>query len=356
MDSSRGVVVLVVFAVILAVAGIVFVAGSGKTAVEPAKPPVAAPAPAPIPAAAPKAPVTPPPSQESAAPAKVEKSQPAPQAKPGFDETQEKPDPRLVVPTINEPEMPLEAKAGDPDSYYAKLPKGSGYLYERASADGKDTLSGVVVPGTVLVTKGIVELFGCGGGGKEHETVIRLDCDIQTLDMALTLAAFKRGPLPEKLGIADPKQGSRVIIVVQWNDRDGKTVSYRSEDLVVSIRRDKTMPRVGWTYVAKWTKVSNPVSTDPSKTDDVLGASMSKSLVCTFRDESALLDNPLPEADDDTMFAANYMILPRGGTPVRVIFRSPTAGEREEMGKLEKDLTKEASLAPPKHDHKDEKQ
>jgi len=42
------------------------------------------------------------------------------------------------------------------------------------------------------VTKGLVELFGCGDGGKEHETVIRLDANVQALDLALTSAGLKR--------------------------------------------------------------------------------------------------------------------------------------------------------------------
>jgi hypothetical protein len=58
--------------------------------------------------------------------------------------------------------------------------------------------------------------------------------------------------------------------------------------------------------------------------------------VTTFRDRSALLDNPLPEAEDDTQFAANYAILPKSGTPVRIIFRPPTEAERREIAALEK--------------------
>jgi len=47
---------------------------------------------------------------------------------------------------------------------------------------------------------------------------------------------------------------------------------------------------------------------------------------------------------DDTLFGANYMLLPKGGTPVRVIFRSPTAAERAEITTLEKKLAEEPKV------------
>ncbi|HYF01563.1 MAG TPA: YdjY domain-containing protein, partial [Planctomycetota bacterium] len=240
--------------------------------------------------------------------------------------------------SVPEPEMPIDAEAQKRPGYIAPLPNGGGYLFERKDAGGKT--SGVVVPGTVLVTRGMVELFGCGTGGKEHETVLRLECDVQSLDLALTSSGFKRGKLPGA-GVREPEQGSRVVILVQWVDKDGKIVTHRSEDLVVSIRRNAAMPRVGWTYVAQWTEVPDPASPKGERTHKVLAVANSQSYVTTFRDRSALLDNPLEEAVDDTLYAANYMVLPRPGTPVRVIFRAPTAAEVKDIEALEKQIARE---------------
>ena len=194
------------------------------------------------------------------------------------------------------------------------------------------------------MTKGLIELFGCGEGGKEHETVIRLESNIQALDLALTSAGLKRGRLPSKTDLSITDQGSRVLILVQWIDKDGKLVTYRSEDLIISVRRNAPMPRVGWTYVGGWTEVADPTSPKGEKTHKVLSAAGSRSLITTFRDRTALLDNPLEEAVDDTLFGSNYMILPRTGTPVRVILRSPTAAERGEISTLEKSIANEAKI------------
>ncbi len=274
----------------------------------------------------------------------------AEQAQPGQDvETAQKPDPRLVVQSVVEDEVILDDKVSKRSDFVAQLPIGNAFIFERKDTTGKK-VAGVVVPGVILVTKGLVELFGCGDGGKEHETVLRLECDVQSLDMALTSAGLKRGKLPKKADITQPDQGSRVLILVQWTDDNGKAVTHRSEDLVVSVRRQGTMPRVGWTYVGSWAEVPDPASPKGEKKGKVLAAAQSRSYVTTFRDATALLDNPLEEAVDDTVFAANYMILPRGGTPVRVIFRTPTAAEHKEISALEKEIAKN-----PVHFNKDER-
>lgn len=264
-------------------------------------------------------------------------------------ETGQKPDPRLVVKPVAEQEIVLDDQVSTRADFVAQLPTGNGFIFERKDDAGKK-VAGVVVPGVVLVTKGLVELFGCGEGGKEHETVLRLECDVQSLDLALTSAGLKRGKVPKKTDLSQPDQGSRVLILVQWTDENGKCVTYRSEDLVVSTRRQGTMPRVGWTYVGTWMEVPDPASPKGEKKHKVLAAANSRSYVTTFRDGTALLDNPLEEAVDDTVFAANYMILPRSGTPVRVIFRTPSEGERAEIVALEKEIAKH-----PIEFHKDER-
>lgn len=263
-----------------------------------------------------------------------------------------KENPKLKVSPISEPELLIDEKAETRPGFVAALPNGGGFIFDRRDVSGRRT-TGVAVPGVILVTRGMVELFGCGVGGKEHETVVRLECDVQSLDLALTSAGFRRGRLPTKGDLNEAGQGSRVVILIQWTDADGKTVTHRSEDLVISIRRNATMPRVGWTYVAQWMEVPDPLSPKGEKKHKILRAAGTQSYVTTFRDQSALLDNPLEEAIDDTLYAANYMVLPKSGTPVRVIFRSPNEAELKEIIALEKAIAAEAKEFQP--DDRDQK-
>jgi len=314
MESTKTLATMIVFAAILAVTGLVFVGRSDGAPRAVAATPRTTPEPAPV-----------------AAPVALQDN-----------EKGDEPNPRLVVPSLDEPDVALDGKASDRPDFVAPI-QGGGFIFERRDTDNK-RISGLVVPGIILVNRGLVELFGCGEGGKEHETVIRLETNVQALDLALTSAGFKRGKLPTKTDLTIQDQGSRVLILVQWLDKDGKLVTHRSEDLVISMRRNSPMPRVGWTYVGHWMEVADPTSPKGEKKHKVLAATGSRSLVTTFRDRTSLLDNPLEEATDDTLFGANYMLLPKSGTPVRVIFRSPTAAERGEISSLEKKLADEPKI------------
>ncbi len=352
MESKATIVILTVFCVIIALAGIIFALTKRAESLAPVEGIREDAPPAAVKKAPSQDPVKQPPSP-GATEGKQE-AKPLPVVQEESYELGTKEDRSLIMELVNEPEMPMTEEKGKKFNY-VPLQKGGGFLFERRDKDGTE-ITGVVIPGFVLVTNGYVELFGCGGGGKTHETIIQLECDIQTLDLSFTLSGFERGPLPNLLKEENSEQGTRVLVLVQWKDKDGKIITRRSEDLVISIVRKKTMPRIGWTYVGKWEEVENPA--DPDRKDKVLGAAISRSLVTTWRDVSSLLDNPLPEAPDDSQYTANYMSLPRSGTPVQVIFRTPTRAEREAIAKLEKEIATSEPIPMQAddrgHDHEDQ--
>ncbi len=238
-----------------------------------------------------------------------------------------------VQPT-DEPSMPTAAEEAKRLGYLSL--KGGGYQFER-----EDGTEGVAVPGTILMNRGAIELFACGAGGKEHESVVRIECDIHSLDSALTLCGLHRGGLPSALRDKTSGQGDRVVVLIQWKSKDERTVTHRAEDLVLDVNREAPMPRVGWSYVGTWAEVSDPMATPREKKSyKILAAASSRSLVTTWRDPSTLLDNPIPEAVNDKLYVANFAVAPPPGTPVLVIVRAPTKREREEIAKVEEELSK----------------
>src|SRR5262249_30730981 len=85
------------------------------------------------------------------------------------NERGDEPNPRLVVPNVDEPDVALDGKTSERADFVAPI-QGGGFIFERRDTDGK-RIGGVVVPGVIMVNRGLVELFGCGEGGKEHETI-----------------------------------------------------------------------------------------------------------------------------------------------------------------------------------------
>jgi hypothetical protein len=250
---------------------------------------------------------------------------------PAFQEDQEGGDEKpFRSPSVLEPEMPFLQEEAQKKGF--TLLKGGGYLFER-----EDGVEGVAVPGMVLLDNGLIELFACGIGGKEHESVLRLECDIHSLDSALTLAGFQRGRIKGSKR-QKGRIGDRLIALVQWKNLEGGVITHRAEDLVIHAGRQTPMPRIGWVYVGRWYEANDPMSSPKNKkTYKILMAASTRSLVTTWRDESALLDNPMPDAEDDSLYYANPVPLPPPGTKVMLILRAPSDKELKEIARLEEE-------------------
>jgi len=296
-------------------------------------------------------PASPPPIAAAPQPSKPVETPPAPPTVPQDPPDDPEPprpdrfpknDAFIVAPIEGEPEwLDPSAEKEVAKKGFASFP--GGYQFEIRDASGSLTQAGVVVAGMILMDRGIPELMACGEGGKEHESILRLECDIHSLDLALQLSGLNRGPIPTRLN--DPKvpQGSRVLVLVQWTGEDGKLVTHRAEDCVIDVNRRAPMRRVGWTYVGAMIPIQDPAGA-PGKTYRVLAATSSRSLLSTYRDMSTILDNPLEatelDINNDTAYAANHMVLPAPGTKVRVIVRAPDAAARKEIEKIEQELSK----------------
>ena len=212
------------------------------------------------------------------------------------------------------------------ESGYLMLPEG-GYIFRTASGEG------VAVPAIIIKTNGPIELFACGLGGRSHESIVRLTCNILELDLALNMIGVKAGKVPSRIDKAGSEK-SRLLAFVRWQKGDD-LVTYRSEDLIIHNERGENMAHVGWAYVGRWRELPDPTRTDGA-THPILGASYSRSFLTTWTDDWTLLDNPLPDAADDSLYVANGDVLPPPGTPALIYFRKPTAEERDEILAAEK--------------------
>ena len=243
--------------------------------------------------------------------------------------------PKLVK---SEPEMPKAFEPAREGKDMFGL-KGGGYLLVTQQADGKD-VNRVVIPAKVAVQEGLIELFICAEGGKDYESAVVARCDIQQLDIAMVLSGMKKGKLREKQGEASKEEGSRVLVFIQWKEKDGTLRTCRAEDLVHDVVNNRTMPRVGWTYIGAWEETLDPDTGKPTGTK-FLRAVRSRTLLVTFHDPGALLDNPIiKQGGDDTAYHANGKALPPSGTEIKIIFRLPTADELKQLEKTEKALVK----------------
>ena len=125
----------------------------------------------------------------------------------------------------------------------------------------------IVVQGSICQTDALVEFAAVGEGGRDHESLLYVECTPSLLNaglLSLGLSAGEPYRVIEKVpgapegGIEvgeddDPllyylPSGPLVQIDVEWTV-DGETVSHRLEDLLTDRTTGEAMPRKGWVYL-----------------------------------------------------------------------------------------------------------
>jgi hypothetical protein len=167
------------------------------------------------------------------------------------------------------------------------------------------------VGGTINMSKGMVEYFACAPHGKLHESVLSVDVRPLHLQVALILLDLEpKGGLRYQGDTQVPK-GSPVDVWVTWQ-RAGKVTKVRAEEMVWDIPRKQPMQRKPWVFSGSRIDGNGFV------------ADRGLSLIATYRDPDAIVNNALPSGSDDTVYKSNERIVPPYGTPVTVIL-SPAA-------------------------------
>jgi hypothetical protein len=164
--------------------------------------------------------------------------------------------------------------------------------------------------GRVCLQRGLIEVFACTPYGKVHEAVLVLDCRPEHLHAGLLLLGMKETPgQVHELGGQGALAGERASVLVSWTE-DGKVVERPAEELLLDSRTGESMPRTGWVFTgSRFLRVGGR---------ERFAANASGQMITTFHDPDAILDNPLVEGGDDTIYYANSKLLPRPGTPVLV--------------------------------------
>lgn len=171
---------------------------------------------------------------------------------------------------------------------------------------------------------GIVELLATTPGGKEHESVFVAKCNPALLHSALLLIGVR--PAASEGGTDSPGiGGDRLHIYVRWKE-DGKERCERAECFLWDQKNRRAMSPTTWAFTG------SRLVRDPRIGREIFQANASGALVATYYDPDAVLNNPLPERNDDTVYCVNpETALPRGTEAILVFSPRPI----EQSGEIE---------------------
>jgi hypothetical protein len=176
------------------------------------------------------------------------------------------------------------------------------------------------LPCRVNMQKGMIEYLAVASEGKLHESALRVDAEPLHLHLALLLLGLEPGPRPRYQGdptlpvpAAPPdgsssSQSSWVEARVEWR-QGGRERSARLEEWAWDIPARRPMAPVAWLFTGASPPRPGPVLTEQ------------RSIVATYRDPDAVLNNPLPTGGDDTVYKVNERVVPPVGTPVTLVLR-----------------------------------
>lgn len=172
------------------------------------------------------------------------------------------------------------------------------------------------ISGWVNMQKGLIEVFACAPEGKTHESLLVLDCIPSGIHAGLLALGLSHGTPVETGTEADykPPTGDPVLVEVVWKTPQGEDRRVRAEDMIWDQGKKAPLSHISWLFTGSF---SQSVTGNPE--DASYAADFVKSIITTYHDPSSVLENPLPDGRDDTLYYVREDLTPPVGTPVRLI-------------------------------------
>jgi acylphosphatase len=164
--------------------------------------------------------------------------------------------------------------------------------------------------------QGAIEYLACSKGGKTYESMVVLKCSPTEFYEALRKIGLKPGKAAyfDDSGKHVPPSGDKVRIFIEWKNSKGKTMHMRAEDLIHNKKTKKSMQHIDWIFAG------STFMEDPETEKQVLQAEYTGSIVSTHHgDHTVIIQNPLSEALDESIYSVNQKLAPKPGTKIKFI-------------------------------------
>lgn len=173
----------------------------------------------------------------------------------------------------------------------------------------------VYVDGYVSLDEGLLEMFACTIGTKEHESVIAAYSSAQVVHAALlAVGAIPGHPVRWDPEFA-PATGMEISIEIRWQDEKGKWKSMPAQHWMKDAETNKVSTHT-WVFAG-----SRFIKDEPGGKEYYLAEE--GSMICVSNFSTAMLDIPIESSQDNSglLFEANKDNVPAIGTPVRMVLK-----------------------------------
>lgn len=204
----------------------------------------------------------------------------------------------------------------DPEELVAKAfeaPEGAVQLSKKGRLWVDKKGGQVFVDGYVAMTRGMLEMFACPAGTKEHESVVAVLARSRDVHTALLAVGAQSGTPVKYVPKFVPPTGQAIQIWVMWFDKEGKLHKKDAREWIFKTGTKKTMQE-------NWVFAGSQFWKDPATGESHYEAD-SGDMICVSNFGSAMLDVPVLSSKENAslQYSAAEGNVPPEMTPVRLV-------------------------------------
>jgi hypothetical protein len=171
----------------------------------------------------------------------------------------------------------------------------------------------VIVGGTIVFRKGVLEMFACVKDTKEHESIVAVNAKAYQVHAALLAVSAKPGSPVQYDPEYKPASGQTIKVEVVWKDKDGKSHQRLAQQMVRNVRTQKQMEH-------EWVFAGSYFWTD-EETGKKFYQAEGGELICVSNFSTATMDLPVESSQStgQLLFEAMTDNIPPLETKVRLV-------------------------------------
>lgn len=179
----------------------------------------------------------------------------------------------------------------------------------------------VLVGGRVCLNNGMLEMFACPQGTKEHEAIVAVNTPARYVHAGLVALGAEPGPPVRFRPEYKPAEGTEIEVQVIWKDQQGQEHRVRAQEWIKNTKTDQVLQ-------SPWVFAGSGFWTD-EKTGERFYYADGGDFICVSNFSSAMLDLPVKssEANSTLLFSAFTERIPPIGTRVFLQLTPKLQGE-----------------------------
>lgn len=178
------------------------------------------------------------------------------------------------------------------------------------------------VGGNICLREGMLEMFACPRGTKEHESIVAVNTPARFVHGGLLLLGAEAGPPVQFQPEYKPAQGTPVKVEVIWLDAEGRRQRVEAQQWVKQIKSGEALS-YPWVFAGSGFWVDKEAGERYYYADG-------GEFICVSNFSTAMLDLPVASSDanDALMFSAFTERIPPRGTRVYLVL-TPQLGKKD---------------------------